>query len=45
MIAGSFGNFYATIACENGSAMADRSATTEGFGDFLAAGETFMEEF
>ena len=29
------------IACENGSAIADRSSTTEGFGDFLAAGETF----
>tara|TARA_A100001388_G_C28708301_1_gene469871 strand:+ start:150 stop:1070 length:921 start_codon:yes stop_codon:yes gene_type:complete len=41
MIAGSFETFMPQIACENGSAMADRSATTEGFGDFLAAGETF----
>ena len=41
MIAGSFDTFMPQIACENGSAIADRSATTSGFGDFLAAGETF----
>ncbi|WP_413679204.1 hypothetical protein [Prochlorococcus marinus] len=41
LIAGSFETFMPQIACENGSALADRSATTEGFGDFLAAGETF----
>ena len=41
MIAGSFDTFMPQIACENGSAVADRSATTSGFGDFLASGETF----
>ena len=41
LIAGSFDTFMPQIACENGTALADRSATTEGFGDFLAAGETF----
>ena len=41
MIAGDFNTFMPQIACENGTAIADRSTTTEGFGDFLAAGESF----
>ena len=41
MIAGSFDTFMPQIACENDAAIVERSATTEGFSDFLAAGETF----
>ena len=41
MVTGNFNTFMPQIDCENDAAIADRSATTEGYGDFLAAGETF----
>ena len=41
MIVGDFNTFMPQIACENDAAVVERSATTEGFGDFLEAGETF----
>lgn len=41
MISGEFNTFMPQIACENDAAFVERSATTEGYGNFLEAGETF----
>ena len=41
MISGEFNTFMPQIACENDAAFVTRSATTEGYGNFLEAGETF----
>ncbi len=41
MISGEFNTFMPQIACENDAAFVQRSATTEGYGNFLEAGETF----
>ena len=42
MISGEFNTFMPQIACENDAALVTRSATTEGYGNFLEAGETFI---
>ena len=41
MIVGDFNTFMPQIDCENDAAVVERSATSEGFGEFLEAGETF----